>query len=179
MLFTSSSRSRSPRPPWAPVWTTTIRSTPQLSVSTDTTYRSDRLTASSEGLFIIIASVVLICLFFLLGHTFGYVLLIILVVLSVALLFVYFTRRPLFVSVFGLRPTTSVKVPKYAFRVIPAQQLTLNNNNTGVDASANSGFYVYPYPNISPSPVYTTQTTTKNHYWLCCRLFLTQPKTKL
>lgn len=117
----------------------------------------------SEGLFAIITSVVLICLFFLIGHSFGYILLIILLVLFISLMVAYWMRRP--AILFGFRPSTSVKFPNYALHVIPAQQLINNNNNMDMKAT-NSGFYVYPHPtNVNPPPVYTTERKTVSFEW--------------
>jgi hypothetical protein len=73
-----------------------------------------------SGLFTIISSTVLICLFFLIGEPFGFILLLIIGVIAVAILIAYRMRRP--TALFSLRPATSVKVPNYQVHILMPTQ---------------------------------------------------------
>jgi hypothetical protein len=73
-----------------------------------------------SGLFTIISSAVLICLFFLIGEPFAFILILIIGVIAVVILISYRMRRP--TALFSLRPATSVKVPNYQVHVpLPTQ----------------------------------------------------------
>ncbi|CAG2167780.1 unnamed protein product, partial [Oppiella nova] len=106
----------------------------------------DKKFATTLCLFTIIASVVLICLFFLIGHSFAYILLIIIIILLVALFIAYRVRRP--AILFPLRTTTSVKFPNsYAMHVIPGPQLPHIYRTDSPDNKHVNFGGVYLYPN--------------------------------
>ncbi|XP_054158635.1 uncharacterized protein LOC128956947 [Oppia nitens] len=127
----------------------------------------DKHFATTICLSTIIASVVLICLWFLLGAAFGYILMIILLVLIVMLIIVYWTRRPaiLFPTFRTSSQCTSVKFPNtYAMHVLPGPQLphVYNNNNN----KQNSNLVYYPYP-APGAATYATTTSTKQYDTKC------------
>ncbi|CAG2112487.1 unnamed protein product [Medioppia subpectinata] len=111
----------------------------------------DKRFATALCLFVVITSVVLICLYFLIGHAFTYIMLIIIVILLVALFIAYRVRRP--GILFPMRATTLVKFPNsYAMHVIPGPQLPhiYRTDRNSPHKPDNSFYYPYPGPYTVP-----------------------------